>query len=220
MKVDRRHENRGRPGGGVTALAGVTRTLTKEELKQFLLTSKKIGKKFDLMFSLIFYYALRAGECAALKLADFRMVDQGEGARQVVVIKGLKGGRVIEPPVPAEITEKLIGWLKQRKHLPQADKNVWLFPSRTKQLTAATTAEGIKAAFRKVAKAAAVEGRHSVHDLRHTRAQFMALDGLPLVKIASWLRHTSVDSSARYVHPLEMAALADTMERSWEELLK
>jgi integrase len=216
---DRRHKNLGRPKG--TTLEGVTRTLTREELKRFLHEAVGAGRKYDLAFSLIFHFALRVSEAVMLKLADFQKRDVGDGEpRLCITIHALKGGRTIDPPVPEEIKKKLRAWLKERRTLPEAERNPFLFPSRSHPRTDAATAESLKVAFRILAKRAGIPGRHSVHDLRHSRAQFAAFDGLPLVKIAGWLRHRDTSSADRYIHPVEMNRMASEMDESLERLMK
>lgn len=221
MKVDRRHDNPGRPGGGVTKLHDRTRYLTKGELHSFLRAAQAQGPKHHLIFALIYWFAMRAGECSGLRLADFRPVDRGNAHRYTALtIQGLKGGRTIEPEVPALIIDLLKAWLKRRSALPNAESNEWLFPARRQARTEHMSTEAIKVMFRTISKAAGIEGKHSVHDLRHSRAQHMAEDGKKQIEIASWLRHRNVSSSDRYIHGIEVQALSRSMAKDAEELLK
>ena len=206
---------RGRPEG--TGLGRVTRTLSREELKRFFSAATKAGRKFDLMFSLIFHFALRAGECARIRLDNFKVENRGEGNLLTLTIRALKGGDDNKPEVPEWIERKLKAWLKERNGV---EGNPFLFPHRLNTRSAHMTTEAINAAFRMVARRAGIEGRHSCHDLRHSRATELAFAGWPTVKIASWLRHRNPSSSDRYVHTVEMERLSHLLAASPEEFLK
>jgi integrase len=209
---------RGRPEG--STLGGVTRTLTKDELRRFFAAATKAGRKFDLMFALIFHFALRAGEAAVIRLDDFKSENRGDGNLLVLTIKALKGGATSKPEVPEAIERKLKAWQKERAKLKGVEGNPFLFPHRLRTRSGSMTTEAVKAAFRMVAREAKIEVHHSVHDLRHTKATELAFAGLPTVKIASWLRHRSPSSSDRYVHVVEMEKLSHQLAASAEEFLK
>lgn len=205
---------RGRPHG--TKLHGVIRYLSEAELKRLIVAAHKVGKKSDLLVSTIYYFGLRVSEAASLRLDDFRPSEKG----LMVNIRALKEGKPTEYPVPEQIERKLHRWLEEREALLDAAENPFVFPHRFLTRTGHATPDSIKLSFHTLLRRAKIEGRHSIHDLRHSCAQQKALHGEPVVKIASWLRHRSVASSLHYLHGVEVLDQAKDAERRFTELLQ
>jgi integrase len=74
-------------------------------------------------------------------------------------------------------------------------KSEFLFPG--KGVDHVTT---LKKSWGKICKAAQIEGRFRVYDLRHSNASFIADDGKDLLTIGAMLGHTQVATTRRYVH--------------------
>lgn len=178
----------GRPKG--SGLHGRVRYLAPDELERFLKTAAKEGRRWELVFSLTYYLALRVSECAAIRLDDF------SNPPRFVTIQGAKHGLKRPYPLPEKLQKKLKLWLAERSKLPEADKNPFLFPHRDFIETGHLTAEAIQMAFYRILKKAGLKD-HSVHDLRHTAAQEMVRNKEGLAQVASWLRHKEIESSKR-----------------------
>jgi integrase len=168
------------------------RYLAPDELERFLKTAAKEGRRWELVFSLTYYLALRVSECAAIRLDDF------SDPPRFITIQGAKHGLKRPYPLPENYQKMLRLWLAERKKLPAADKNPFLFPHRDFIETGHLGSEAIQAAFYRILKKAGLKD-HSVHDLRHTAAQELVRNREGIAQVASWLRHREIESSKRYV---------------------
>ena len=61
--------------------------MTQDELFQFMKEARKTGLKYDLVFSLVYYFAMRVAEMVNLRMEDFNLPSHQ------VTIKAMKGGR-------------------------------------------------------------------------------------------------------------------------------
>jgi len=188
----------GRPSG--TALNGRVRYLTDQELQTFLKAAQKIGRKWDAFWSLTYFFAMRAGETASLKVADLDL------ASHQVTVRAEKGGTSRVYDLPEQIERKLKAWLKERAASPEHTENEFLFPSRLSPRTGHLTNESAWRAFQRTAEKAGLVGPHSPHDLRHTRASQMVAAGDTIVQVARWLRQKRVSSAERYLADLNSAS--------------
>ncbi len=182
---------RGRPPG--TGHAGQVRYLTPDELDRFLRAASKEGRKWDLVFSLVSYLALRVSEAATIRLADF------SDPPGFVTIQGLKGGLKRPYPLPEQLQRKLRLWTRERAKMPGANRSPFLFPHRDYVETGHLPAVSIQSAFYRIAHRAGL-APHSVHDLRHTAAQDLVRNKEGLGQVASWLRHRDLESSKVYIN--------------------
>ncbi|MCG7853777.1 MAG: site-specific integrase [Methanosarcinaceae archaeon] len=167
------------------------RVLADDELKRFLKVAERSGPRDDALFHLMFYYALRVGEVVALSMIDINA--QARPERQVT-IRALKGGLTKTYDIPSWLWRKIARWMRHR--LP-AD-SPYLFPHRDRDDTPASR-EGVQCSFKALAKRVGITRMVSVHDLRHTAATKLAMNGDSLVDVAGWLRHRSLTSSQRYI---------------------
>ena len=167
------------------------RILTDDELKRFLKIAERSSPKDDALFHLMFYYALRVGEVTALPMSDINA--QARPERQLTV-RALKNGLTKTYDIPAWLWRKVARWIRQR----QAADSPYLFPHRDRADTPASR-EGVQCSFKALAKRAGITRKVSCHDLRHTAATKLAMNGDSLVDVAGWLRHSSLTSSQRYI---------------------
>jgi integrase len=167
------------------------RVLTDDELKRFLKVAERSGPRDDALFHLMFYYALRVGEVVALPIGDINA--QARPERQLT-IRALKNGLTKTYDIPAWLWRKVARWMRERR---PAD-SPYLFPHRDRADTPASR-EGVQCSFKALAKRTGITRKVSVHDLRHTAATKLAMNGDSLVDVAGWLRHRSLTSSQRYI---------------------
>ncbi len=91
--------------------AQAPRALKPEEQKVFLRAVERTPSLRDQAIAhLLFYTALRLGECAALNLDDVRV----SARKGMVIIRSGKGDTYREVPLNAEVREVLKVWLKER----------------------------------------------------------------------------------------------------------
>jgi len=193
----------GRPRG--TALNGRVRYLSDQELKAFLKAAGRAGRKWDAFWSLTYFFAMRAGETAALKVSDLDL------ASHQLTVRAEKGGTSRVYDLPEQIERKLKAWLKERADNPEHEANEFLFPSRLLPRSGHLTNESAWRAFQRTAEKAGLAGPHSPHDLRHTRASQMVQAGDTIVQVARWLRQKRVSSAERYLADLDRASHEKTM---------
>jgi integrase len=81
----------------------------------------------------------------------------------------------------------------------------------TERIFAHLTGEQVSMAFRRVAKAAKIED-FRFHDLRHTAASWLRMQGADIHTVAQLLGHKDLRMAARYQH-LSPAFLADAVKK-------
>jgi integrase len=181
----------GRPRG--TELHDRRRYMTQDELERFMKAARRAGKKYDLLFSCVYYYAMRVAEVVTLKLDDFNLPSHQ------ITIRAKKDGRVRVYDLPEQIEHKYRRWLKERAGLPSADENPHVFPSSILPRSGHLSRDAAQAEFRLLAKKAGVGMPRSIHDLRHTAAQEMIRGGEDLATVQGWLRHRDIESTKTYI---------------------
>jgi integrase len=185
-------ENRG-PGHPEGTKILRRRYMTAEELERFMKAAKRAGKKYDLLFSLVYYFAMRVAEVVSLKLEDFNK------AAHQITIRARKDGRVRVYDLPEQIEHKYRRWLKERTGLPGADENLYVFPSTTLNRSGHLSRDAAQAEFRVLCRKVDVGMPRSIHDLRHTAAQEMIRGGEDLATVQGWLRHRDIESTKTYI---------------------
>jgi len=181
----------GRPEG--TKLNGRRRYMTQEELERFMKAAKKASRKYDLLFSLTYYYAMRVAEVVSLRLDDLN------GPSHQVTIRAAKDGRVRVYDLPEQIEQKFKRWLKERSGLRGVEENPYIFPSATLPRSGHLSRDAAQAEFRLLCRKANVGMPRSIHDLRHTAAQEMIRGGEDLATVQGWLRHRDIESTKTYI---------------------
>ena len=181
----------GRPPG--TKLFGRRRYMTEDELERFMKAARKAGKKYDLLFSLVYYYAMRVAEVVGLTLEDLNLPSHQ------VTIRAAKGGRYRVYDLEERIEKKLHAWLKLRVELPSATENPYLFPSSTLPRSGNLSRDAAQLEFRILARKSGVGMPRSIHDLRHSSAQQMIKNGDDLATVQGWLRHRDITSTKAYI---------------------
>lgn len=181
----------GRPPG--TKLNGRRRYMAEQELERFMATARKSGKKYDLLFSLVYYYAMRVAEVVTLRLDDLNLPSHQ------ITIRAAKGGRYRVYDLEERIEKKLHAWLKLRAELPSATENPYLFPSSTLPRSGFLSRDAAQATFRLLCRKASVGMPRSIHDLRHSAAQQMIKGGDDLATVQGWLRHRDIESTKTYI---------------------
>jgi integrase len=181
------------------------RYMTQEELAQFMKAAKKAGRKYDLLFSLVYYFAMRVAEVVSLQLEDFNLPSHQ------VTIKAAKDGRVRVYDLPEQIERKFHRWLKDRSNLKDAEENPYVFPSLTLPRSGHLSRDAAQAEFRMLAKKVNVGMPRSIHDLRHTAAQEMIRGGEDLATVQGWLRHRDIQSTKTYIDDQVTAAVERRM---------
>lgn len=115
--------------------AQAPRALKTEEQKAFLRSIERASSVRDkAIVQLLFYTAIRLGECATLNLDDVRVSPR----KGVVIIRSGKGDTYREVPLNAEVRETLKVWLKERskRFLQTSDPAFFSIPKENDSLPA------------------------------------------------------------------------------------
>jgi site-specific recombinase XerD len=144
------------------------------------------GRRDFAVLLVLLRLGLRAGEVAALALDD---IDWRAGE---VIVSG-KGGRVDCLPMPADVGEAIVAYLR-RGRPPTAHRELFL---RVLAPTRPLTRGGVSFIVRRACRRARI-AEVGAHRLRHTVACEMLAAGVPLSEIGAVLRHRSLGSTAAY----------------------
>jgi integrase len=164
---------------------GRTRYLLESELEALLSQCKKCERK---PLYLIVLFALSTGarksEILRLKRKDMDLV------RNVAVAYDTKNGEPRQLYLSGNLSRLLADHIDKHQHR----STQWVFPAnRGKSYV------NIEAEWRAALKAAGVKD-FRFHDLRHTSASYMAMNGASPADIAEALGHKSYDMVKRYTH--------------------
>lgn len=173
--------------------AQAPRALKPEEQKALLRAVERAPAARDRAIAqLLFYTAIRLGECAALNLDDVRISPR----KGVLIIRSGKGDTYREVPLNVEVRVTLRLWIKERnQRFPQtSDPAVFLNP-KGKRLSA----RAIDLIVRRVGADAHLE--LSAHILRHTCLTNLVRRGNDLVLVAEIAGHKRLETTRRYSLP-------------------
>ena len=180
------------------SVPGLPRALTAAQVHALVAaadTSTPAGRRDRAIVLLINRLALRAGEVAALGLDDLHW-----HAGQLVVHG--KGGRVLILPIPTDVGQALVAYLRDARPVTAADRAVF---TRLRPPLVGLSSKGISAV---VAHLAAMAGLGTVHAhaLRHTTATAVLAAGGSLVEARELLGHARTDTTMVYART-DLAAL-------------
>jgi site-specific recombinase XerD len=180
--------------------------LTPDECRRLLKATDE-NHFFDLSFrdrailATLLYTGIRRAELLALRLTGVDL------QTRTLTVRHGKGDRSRVVPLRDDLIALLRDWLELR---PDYDHDL-LFTNRIGQPLGK---HGLQAAFRRAVKGAAIERRGvTIHTLRHTFASTLLQNGADLVSIQTLLGHTSLDTTAVYLH-VQMDGLRETVEKN------
>ncbi|MHC4827682.1 MAG: tyrosine-type recombinase/integrase [Planctomycetota bacterium] len=170
-------------------LAGLPKALSSPEVSLLLASCDRrttFGRRDFALLTLLVRLGLRAGEVATLALTD---IDWRAGE---VVIRG-KGRREERLPLPIDVGEALVGWLRRGRPRCQSPK---VF-TRVRAPHRGLTHSGVSGVVRSAAVRADLS-EVNAHRLRHTAATQMLRAGAGLPEISQVLRHASTLTTSIY----------------------
>jgi len=170
-------------------LAGLPVTFGRAEVKRLLASCDRrttFGRRDYAVLILLSRLGLRAGEVAALGLGD---IDWHAGE---IVVRG-KGRREERLPLPADVGEALVGWLRRGR--PRCACAAVFTRVRAPHRPLASS--GVSAIVRAACRRAGLPELNA-HRLRHTAATEMLRAGAGLSEVGQVLRHASLLTTAIY----------------------
>ncbi len=156
-----------------------------------------VGRRDFAVLTMLSRLGVRAGELAALQLAD---VDWRSGE---LLVRG-KGSRQERLPLPSDVGEAIAGWLARGR--PRCD-SLFVF-TRLRAPHGGISATAVSQIVRRACQRAGLP-MVSAHRLRHTAATEMLRAGGSLTEVGQVLRHRSRDVTSIYakVDRLALAAV-------------
>jgi site-specific recombinase XerD len=193
-------------GSVATPSGGPPRALSDSEIRDLLAAlggEGPSGRRNEAMIALMWRLGLRAGEVAALRLAD---IDWSAG---VITVRG-KGDRREQLPLSVDVGELLAGYLRGERPRGGAHRHVFLASNAPHRPlgSAAVTSVAARALAR-----AGITGPGAAHRLRHTAACRVLAGGGGLVEVGQLLRHSSASASLIYAKS-DLRSLA-VLARPW-----
>lgn len=143
---------------------------------------------------------LRAGEVAGMELDDIVW------RTGLVVVHG-KGGRCEPVPLPVDVGEVIVAYLKRGRYGPTRHRQVFL---RVDAPYCPLTSQAVTDLTFRALRRAGIAGPGAAHRLRHTAACRVVAAGGGLVEVGQLLRHASPAATAVYAKSdlVAMAAVA------------
>ena len=171
------------------------RALEPEEQKQLMRAVERCRSIRDRAIAmLLFYTALRVGECASLNTDDIAL----SARKGKVTIRGGKGDVYREVALNAEAREGLAAWLAERRQrFPNQDETALFLNSHGQRLSI----RSIDLTLRRLGKEANVAV--SAHRLRHSCLTNLVRRGHDLVLVAEIAGHKRIETTRRYSLPTE-----------------
>jgi site-specific recombinase XerD len=158
-------------------------------------TTAPIGLRDYAVVVLIARLGVRAGEVASLGLDDL------DWHRGRLVVRG-KGGRVLTLPLPVDVGQALVAYLRDGRPAGAADRTVFL---RVRPPLVGLSSKGISGVVARLAERAGL-GTVYAHRLRHTTATQVLAHGGSLMEARELLGHARSDTTMIYAKT-DLAAL-------------
>lgn len=180
------------------AVPGLPRALSAAQVQALIAaadTSTPAGRRDRAIAVLISRLALRAGEVAALTLDDLNW------HAGTLVAHG-KGGRVLTLPIPTDVGQALVDYLRDGRPPGAVDRAVC---TRLRPPLVGLSSKGISGVVARLAAEAGLGTVHA-HALRHTAATAVLAAGGSLIEARELLGHARTDTTMVYART-ELAAL-------------
>lgn len=186
-------------------LATLPRSVTEAQVSLLLGSCDRrsaLGCRDAAIVTVLARLGLRAGEVAALRLADI------DWRRGELLVHG-KGGRQEILPLPADVGEAIVGWLRAGRPPDASGGAVF---TRVRAPHDALAASGVAEVVRRACQRAGIS-EIGPHRLRHTTAAQILQEGGSLEEVGQVLRHSMLATTAIYAK-VDMRALA-MVARPW-----
>jgi integrase/recombinase XerD len=180
-------------------LASLVKALDSRSLARLLRNCDRrtrVGRRDHAIITLLSRLGLRAGEVAALQLAD---IDWRSGE---LLVRG-KGNRQERLPLPADVGEALAGWLARGR--PRCE-SVFVF-TRVRAPLGGLSPGAVSQIVRRACQRAGLPVV-GAHRLRHTAATEMLRAGGSLTEVGQVLRHRGRDVTSIYAKVDRLALTA------------
>ena len=161
--------------------------LSVAEVSQ-LLEAARPGRERTLLAT-AYACGLRISELLNLQVTDI------DSARMVLIVRQGKGAKDRQVPLSARLLGELRTWWSMHRRKP------WLFPGSTERCwDGPMNAACVQRMCQKVVAWAELKKKATMHTLRHSYATHLLEAGVDVVTLQKLLGHTSLTTTARYLH--------------------
>jgi len=161
--------------------------LSVAEVSQ-LLEAARPGRERTLLAT-TYACGLRISELLKLQVTDI------DSARMVLIVRQGKGAKDRQVPLSARLLGELRTWWSMHRRRP------WLFPGSTERCwDGPMNAACVQRMCQKVVAWAELKKKATMHTLRHSYATHLLEAGVDVVTLQKLLGHTSLATTARYLH--------------------
>ena len=166
--------------------------LSVAEVQQLLGCIRK--PHYRVCLSTIYACGLRRSEGVSLQVTDI------DSERMMLLVRQGKGAKDRYVPLPESILDML------RSHWTSHRHPDWLFPAKPRNGQSWATAiapmseSSLQKAMRAAVQESGIKKHATVHTLRHSYATHMLEAGVNLRLIQAYLGHSSITTTARYLH--------------------
>ena len=161
--------------------------LSVEEVAQ-LLEAARPGRE-QMLLATAYACGLRISELLNLQVTDI------DSARMVVIVRQGKGAKDRQVPLSARLLGELRTWWSMHRRQP------WLFPGSTeRRWDGPMNSACVQRMCQKVVARAKLKKKATMHTLRHSYATHLLEAGVDVVTLQKLLGHTSLTTTARYLH--------------------
>ena len=161
--------------------------LSVAEVSQ-LLEAARPGRE-QMLLATAYACGLRISELLNLQVTDI------DSARMVVIVRQGKGAKDRQVPLSARLLGELRTWWSMHRRKP------WLFPGSTERCwDGPMNAACVQRMCQKVVAWAELKKKATMHTLRHSYATHLLEAGVDVVTLQKLLGHTSLTTTARYLH--------------------
>jgi site-specific recombinase XerD len=174
--------------------------LSVEEVAQ-LLEAARPGRERTLLQT-AYACGLRISELLQLRVTDI------DSARMVVQVRQGKGAKDRQVPLSLRLLRELRQWWSMHRRKP------WLFPGCVERTwNRPMQATCVQRLMQKIVARAELKKKATMHTLRHSYATHLLEAGVDVVTLQKLLGHTSLTTTARYLHlsRRQMANLPDLL---------
>jgi integrase/recombinase XerD len=182
------------------------RPLTREEIPAII--DRTRGRRYRLLFALIYGSGLRVGEACRLRIKDLDL------RNLKIYIRDAKGGRHRETVLASSLAKALTHYIAERRPIQ------WLFPSNRQTYAAETLFPvvirtkpiSVRSAQREFEIACGrldLSGFVTIHSLRHSFATHLVEYNMPLFSVQRLLGHQHLNTTLGYLSSMGRPVVED-----------
>ena len=118
---------------------------------------------------------------------------------RLIRLESTKSGEWQTVPINEEARQLLVQRMRLRDEVCPDTPWVFFHTRRASRTKIGDRVTDVKTSFNTACRRAGIKDFH-IHDLRHTFASWLVMNGTPLFEVSKLLRHASIQMTERYAH--------------------